>query len=247
VGSLECILRGLEVKRQESFLVQDRVAMERQLGEYCKELSGHAKVLAFLGSLGGGRAPFVTYAARLEQPLAERFVALRNRMAAQARDAQRQWLKAREAEKLELLEMGRKWVQAGDAPRARAYLNRLAGQFPDEPEALMAAGRILVEAQLPLDAAAFFDLVRAQHPAMGEAYSLAAQIYVEAMEYAKAEAVYLAALKQFGLHPRTLLNTSKLYLAWNKREKAYQYARRALDADPSLREAKEIADMTFRL
>ena len=61
-------------------------------------------------------------------------------------------------------------------------------------------------------------------------------------EMDKAETVYLKAIQRFGKHPRTLLNLAKLYMEWNKKDKAFEAANDAWKKDPSLSEAKEIVD-----
>ncbi|MDL2279968.1 hypothetical protein LJC15_04845, partial [Desulfovibrio sp. OttesenSCG-928-G11] len=75
-----------------------------------------------------------------------------------------------------------------------------------------------------------------------KAYPLATRCYLEMREFQKAEAVYLQVIKQFGKHPRTMLNLAKLYLEWNKKEQAFQAAMEAWNKDNSLTEAKEIVD-----
>lgn len=51
---------------------------------------------------------------------------------------------------------------------------------------------------------------------------------------------YTRALKQFGTHPRTLVNMARMYLAWRKRDEAWTHIQRALQLAPGDAEAKAL-------
>jgi pentatricopeptide repeat protein len=93
-----------------------------------------------------------------------------------------------------------------------------------------------------MDGAEFLEMAIEAFPREGQLYGTLVDCYMGAREYEKAEAVYLKVLKQFGSHPRTLVNLAKLYKLLNKRQKAADMAQRALAQDPTNAEAKEIAD-----
>ncbi|MDR2161545.1 MAG: tetratricopeptide repeat protein, partial [Desulfovibrio sp.] len=139
-----------------------------------------------------------------------------------------------------LQEKGLAYLKAGDAPRGKSALRVLADEFGHEPGVLASIGGWLQEAGLFLDAVEFLEQAIRDFPKDSSAYGHAAAVYSSLSEFEKAEAVYLKALKEFGKHPRTMLNLAKLYLNWNKKDKAYDAAREACRGDPSLDEARAI-------
>lgn len=127
---------------------------------------------------------------------------------------------------------------AGEAPKARALLRRLGEEFGKEKGVLASLGYMLIDAGFPLDAVPYLEQAIADFPRESEPYSRLASTYFEMREYEKAENTYRAAVKNIGMHPRTLTNLGKVYIAWNKREKAFEVLQQAVRLDP---EDKEIA------
>ncbi len=146
------------------------------------------------------------------------------------------------ARKSALLEKGVTCLKTGDAPKGKAALRVLADEFGEEEGVYTQVGMLLLEADHPLDAVDFLEAAIENFPKDSKAYAGASQAYAQMGEWAKAEAVYLKAIKQFGSHPRTLLNLAKIYIQWNKRDKAFDFAAQAYKIDPSLEEAKAIID-----
>ena len=142
--------------------------------------------------------------------------------------------------KAELLANGQSLLAGGEGVKARCELRKLATEFGQEPGILAQIGSMFVDANLPADAAEFLELAVEAFPKDGKSYGTLVDCYMGMREYEKAEAVYLKALKQFGQHPRTLINLAKVYKLLNKRQKAAEAAQRALTLDPGNAEAKDI-------
>lgn len=120
----------------------------------------------------------------------------------------------------------------------------MVDEFGHEPGVLADIAARLLDKDLLPEAADILAQARAADPRDPAIYTMAIQAYQGLGEMAKAEAVYLAAIRQFGGHPQTYLNLARHYMTWRKRDKAYEFARKALDADPALAEAREIMRRT---
>ena len=144
--------------------------------------------------------------------------------------------------KAALLEKGQGLLAAGEGVKAKAELRKLAEEFGKEPGILSCIGNMFAAVQLCAEAAEFLELAVEAFPKDGQNYGALVDCYMGMREYEKAEAVYQKALKQFGPHPRTLVNLAKVCKLLNKRQKAAEMAQRALSLEPGNAEAKEIAD-----
>jgi pentatricopeptide repeat protein len=149
---------------------------------------------------------------------------------------------ARKQRKAELLEAGQRLLAEGEGVKAKVELRRLADEFGKEPGILAQVGTLLAQAKMPADATEFLELAIEAFPKDGATYGTLVDCYMGVKEYEKAEVVYVKALRQFGSHPRTLVNLAKVYKLMNKRQKAAEAAQKALSLDPGNAEAKAIAD-----
>ena len=162
-----------------------------------------------------------------------------NESTEQREEAARQEKRRRKAE---LEQKGLGYLRAGDAPRGKAAMRVLAEEFGQEPGVYAQVGEWLLEFDLHFEAAEVLEQAMEAFPKESKAYGLAAQCYRTMREFAKAETVYLHAIKQFGKHPRTVLNLAKLYMEWNRKEDAFRMAQDALNKDQSLDEARAIVE-----
>ncbi|SBV95597.1 putative Tetratricopeptide repeat family protein [uncultured delta proteobacterium] len=131
-------------------------------------------------------------------------------------------------------------IRNGETPKGRALLRRLGEEYGSEPGALAAIGSILVEANFPHDAVPYLEQAIAAFPRESRAYAMLASCYLDLRELEKAEKLYLAAIKEFGAHPKTLTNLGKLYIQWNKKDKAFDVLRQAVRLDPDNAEIAEL-------
>ena len=134
----------------------------------------------------------------------------------------------------------------GEPARGKAVLRRLAEEFGDEPGVKAKIGEALIKAKLAPEAVEFLEEAIAQYPNDHKSYGYIVRAYTDLRDFEKAEKIYIAALKRFGQHHKTLLNFANLYKMWNKRDKAYDIAKMALREAPGNKEAQAIMDWADR-
>ena len=99
-----------------------------------------------------------------------------------------------------------------------------------------------MDADYKFEALEFFESAIEAFPKDHKAYKGATTCAMELREADKAVELYTLALRQFGKHPTTLLNLAKAYEMAHNREKAFEYASAAVQADPGNKEAKAMAE-----
>lgn len=238
--SFDAALVALLNKAVNPSLGRERVEVELLFVEYCDELSNHPRIREFLSAIGVRADPFMSYRAGEEKKLAARLNGLKAKMLERQAESERKRSLAREEEKRSWLASGKECLASGQFPKGKVYLKRLVDKYGREPDIIPEVCELLLGAGLPIDASEMLEVGIQAFPADSRFYKLLVQAYADQGEFAKAEKIYLDGLKQFGAHPLTLLNISRFYLTWRKRDDAYDFARRALDLDPGLEEAREI-------
>ncbi|MPN39803.1 hypothetical protein SDC9_187335 [bioreactor metagenome] len=131
-------------------------------------------------------------------------------------------------------------LKAGEGARGKAMLRSLGEDFGHESGVLTTIGSLLMECGFAFDAIVFFEEAIEAFPRDPASYGPLAACYTEFQEFEKGERLYLNAIREFGTHPRTMINLAKLYIAWNKRYKAFVLLSQVLQKDPDNEEAKEI-------
>jgi pentatricopeptide repeat protein len=240
--ALDCLITALENFTPGNLIGKARYEVEVNLRQCVAEINLNPKVHAFLTALTHSPAPSIPYAPGGEAALLSVLGVLRNALNKMEQAEQQGAQNAHAQRKAELLANGQRLLAEGEGVKGKVELRKLAEEFGKEPGILAQAGSILAEAKMPADAAEFLELALEAFPKEGHVYGALVDCYMSIREYEKAEAVYLKALKNFGMHPRTLVNLAKVYKLSNKRQKAAEAAQRALVLDPGNAEAKEIAD-----
>lgn len=240
--ALETMINGLEQFQRSNLPGKSRFEVEVAIMECVQELNRQPVVRELFETLAHSKKASIPYKAGEERKLAGVIglvdKALREKIELAANDEKQRRLER----KAGLEQKGLEYLRNGEAPRGKAALRLLAEEFGDEQGVLAQVGEWLLDAKLYFEAAEILERAMAEHPKDVKAYPLATRCYLEMREFQKAEAVYLQVIKQFGKHPRTMLNLAKLYLEWNKKEQAFQAAMEAWNKDNSLTEAKEIVD-----
>jgi tetratricopeptide (TPR) repeat protein len=240
--ALESMLAGLDMYEPKKLPGKARFEIEVLLQECVAELNRQPAVRSFFEKVARSPRASVPYTPKQEEKLKALltllFKALQASVAAKASSAAEVKAKRRAL----LQEKGLEYLKAGDSPRGKAALKVLADEFGEEPGLIAQVSAWFLEYKLFLDAAEMLERAIEAFPKDSKAYALATQCYRGMRDYEKLESVYLRAIRQFGKHPRTLLNLAKLYVEWNKKDKAFEAARDAYGKDNSLTEAKEIMD-----
>ena len=242
VRALECLLAALDNFDPRSLIGKARFEVEVNIRQCIAALNLNPKLCDLLSELTHGSKSSIPYTPGEEAALRTVLSVLRKALENKA-NAEKQGAKdALKQRKAELLANAQGLLAVGEGVKAKVELRKLATEFGKEPGILAQIGTMLAQADMPADAAEFLELALEAFPKDGPVYATLVDCYTGMREYEKIEAVYLKALKQFGAHPRTLVNLAKIYKLLNKRQKAAETAQRALTMEPGNAEAKAIVD-----
>lgn len=242
VRALESLLAGLDEFDPQHTPAKARYEVEALLTECVADLNRQPLIRALFESLAKSKQAFIPYVPGQEGKLRGVLGILYKALNESAAKTQRDEAEGQAQRKAALEQKGLEALKTGDMPRGKSALRILAEEFGEEPGMLVKIAEWLLEYKAYFEAAELLEQAMEAFPKDVKAYGLAAQCYRTIRELEKAEAVYLKAIQRFGKHPRTLLNLAKLYVEWNKKDKAFEAAYDAWKKDNSLTEAKEIAD-----
>ena len=242
IRALEAMIAGLDLYEPKKLMGKARFEIEVTVQECVQELNRQPAVRKLFETLTNSQRATVPYTPGQEAKLKGLLAIIRKALAESIAAKERSTADVK-AKRRELLQQkGLEYLRAGELPRGKAALRVLADEYGNEPGLITQIGGWFLEYKLYLDAAEMLERSIEQFPKDSKAYGLATQCYKIMRDYDKLEAVYLRAIKQFGKHPRTMLNLAKMYVEWNKREQAFVAAQEAYSKDKSLTEAKDIID-----
>ncbi|MBU1002856.1 MAG: hypothetical protein KKE73_10070 [Proteobacteria bacterium] len=219
---------------------QPRVEIDFMLEEFCTTFSANPGILELLNRFRIGHKPFIAYTKGNVEEIITKLDIFATRLTDHLQERENLQKVQHERDKKYWLTKGRHCLQRGELPLGRSHLRRAAEQFGHEDGVLVEIAEMLLEKNLLGDAAELLAQARELFPSDQRPYTLGVRAHMEQAEWDKAEEIYLTALKVFGNHAITLLNLARLYMTWNKRDKAWEYARMALDKNPNLEEAQAI-------
>jgi len=240
--ALDCLISALEHFAPGSLVGKARFEVEVHIRQCVADINLNPKVRKLLTELTRSPNTSIPYAPGAEAKLLMLLNVLRKALHNMEEEEKNGAQRDLEQRKAKLFENSQKLLDEGEGIRAKVELRRLATEFGKEPGILAQIGSMLIQAKMPLDGAEFLELAIENFSRDAQLYGTLVDCYMGEREYEKAEAVYLKVIKQFGSHPRTLVNLAKLYKLLNKRQKAAEMARRALAQEPDNAEAKEIAN-----
>ncbi len=240
VRSLESACSAFVEILDSRLIGQARYEVEVLIQEYITELNKHPEIKNFFFKKNIHATPYIRFIKGRERDCLERLESILHGIKEESENAREKREERHFSKKQELLERGRKLMEAKDYARGKGVLRRVAEGWGQEEGLITEIAMLFLEHHLCMEAADLFEQAIELNPADSKAYGGAVRCYKELHEFEKCEKLYLRALKQFGSHPRTLLNMAELYKRWRKPDEAYDFARRALSADPTLEEAKAI-------
>lgn len=244
VKSIEFLIEAVKVVMGGKIYGREKFEVEILIQEYLVEFNRHPQVREFFSARNIHKTPYIKYARNKERRLLEFMTAAKKLMASDSVKAVSDKETAREEKKEALIQEGQRLLDAGDHPKGKATLHKVAELFRNDEGLQTDLGLRFLKAGLYFEAAEMLEEAIAQNPKDSKAVTYAVQAYRSAREFPKMEKLYKTALKVFGIHPVTLLNMAKMYVEWRKYDKAYDYAKQAYDADSSMAEAKQIMDET---
>ncbi len=242
IRALEAMIAGLELYEPKKLMGKARFEIEVMLQECVADLNRQPAVRKLFETLANSQRATVPYTPKQEAKLKAVLTIIHKALNESIVAKERSVADVKAKRRALLQEKGLEYLRAGDSPRGKAALKVLADEFGDEPGLIAQVAAWLIEFKLYLDAPDMLERAMERFPKDSKAYALATQCYKTMRDYDKLESVYLRAIKQFGKHPRTLLNLAKLYVEWNKKDKAFTAAQEAYNKDNSLTEAKEIME-----
>lgn len=237
LDAMSCAVRGFA---SSNLFKQARFELTVQFNEFLLELNKHPHMQILLDPERSGKPRKITFQPGKEIILATVLEGLAKLLVNAAESVRLEVQNFEQQRKNELIETGIHHIQTGDIARGRAFLKRAAAEFGQELKILLEVGRAFYALEQFQDAAEIFESSMASFPKEAEAYAEAIESYVQALDFEKAEKVYLTIFRQFGGHPNTYGRLAKLYIAWNKPIKADEFAHRALQLDAGQAEALEV-------
>lgn len=222
---------------------QARTELTVQFEEFLHELNLHPQMQLLLDPERTGTPRKLSFQSGKEKILAVVLEGLNKILINSAEEAKCDAQNTLQQRKNELIETGKSRFLTGDIASGRSFLRRAAAEFGTETGLLLKIGRILFELEQFKDAAEIFENATEYFPKEAEAYAEAVDAYTNALEFEKAENMYLKIFRQFGGHPKTYGRLAKLYLSWGKNSKAADFAHQALQADPEQADAAEVISM----
>ncbi|MFV0420668.1 tetratricopeptide repeat protein [Oleidesulfovibrio sp.] len=243
-GSIEkailCTISAIKSYHPETLLGPARFETEVVLEELIAEFNRSPRIISFFHSQKIHSLVYVRYLRGEEHELVDRLETILHGL--EQENIHNEELKRCESEeqKQELLKKGLACMERGQLPRGKSYLRRVVDDWGREEGVMTFVGLTMLEYELFFEAAEVLHDALKRFPTESKAWAGAIKAYKQLKEYEVAERLYIQAMKQFGRHPITLLNLAKLYVEWGEKDKAYDYAKLALEKDPSLREAEEL-------
>lgn len=242
VRGLEELLAGISLYDPRNSMGKVRFEVEVLLQECVMEVNRQPVVRKFFATLGQKENAYVPYVPGQEYKL-KNTLQLVVKALNKDTEGKKAAVEEEHRQRRNILEQkGLEYMRTGDTPRGKAALRVLVDEYGADPAVLTQVGEWFLEYSLFFEAVEILEQAIENFPKQSKAYILAAQAYKQLHELDKMASVYLRAIKEFGRHPRTLLNLAKVYADMNKKEEAFYLAQEAWKKDDSLSEAKEIVD-----
>lgn len=240
VRALEALISAINTFEAAQILGRARAGVEFSIQECVDGCNNHKEIRGLIRKLANSDTAAIAYAPGEEAKLVTVLGLIRKALTEAENAGQQAAEEEARIRKDAQFAAARQAIQDGETPKGRALLRRLGEEYGAEPGALVAIGSILVEANFPHDAVPYLEQAVADFPRESQAYAMLAACYLDLRELEKAEKLYLAAVKEFGAHPKTLTNLGKLYIQWNKKDKAFEVLRQAVRLDPDNAEIAEL-------
>ncbi|CAK7011355.1 MAG: hypothetical protein DELT_02097 [Desulfovibrio sp.] len=240
VRAIDALSTALEGFIHAKIIGKARFVVEVNILECVTELNAHHVVRTFLETVAKSSSASISYTPGEEEKLLTILGIIGKALVTEEAAKEAASADAVQGRKDALFAKAAELLAAGEGPRAKAVLRNLGEEFGSEPGVLAAIGTMLLEAEFDYDAIDFFVQAIETFPRDPTPYAPLSACYLKFREFAKGEALYLSALREFGAHPRTLLHLGKLYIAWNKRDKAFDVLRQVVQKCPDDEEAKEL-------
>ena len=239
VRALEALLRALSLFEPRNIVGRARSAAEISIYECLADFNAYPAIHNLIREIAHSDSAFIPYKPGEEAKLVAVLQLLRKAIA----EAAAQKAAAVESSRVQLKEerfaKAEAAVKAKELPRARSIFHRITEEYGSEQGVLHRIAKILITSGLQPDAVEYLEAAQEAFPRDASIYADLVGCHLTLREYDKAEKIYLMVIKEFGRHPKTLVNLGKLYISWNKHAEAFEVindARRLAPNDPDVKE-----------
>ncbi len=244
--ALEDFSTLLNLYKPAQFANKPRFEIEDSIKNSLIELQKHAPVKDFLKEITNSDKTVLSYRIGSEITLSKQLNIIYRGLLAKQEAAEKEAEQQLIDRYNKLWARGRELINNGELVKGKAMLRKLADEFPDDLDLAVEVADYFKEHRLYVEAGELYKRTIEQSPKNSKAYAGLVVCFIELNEYEQAEGLYNQHLRQFGRHPRTIVNLAWLYLRWGKRSKALDTAYQALAIDPENVEAKAIIDENER-
>lgn len=238
IRSIEAGCAALDEFYSATIIGQGRYEVEVLIHEYINDLNRHPEITDFFTKRKIFTNPFFTFARGMERDLANRLETVLHSLKTLEQQEKQEQAERKVMKKEDLIKRGTALLQQGEAPQGKGLLRRVVEGWGNEEGIICAIAQLFLQHELWVESADLFLQALEKFPNDPKAYKGAIQAYRHLREFEKVEKLYLLALRQFGVHPRTMLNIAQFYTEWRKYDDAYDFVKRALEGDPTLEEAR---------
>lgn len=242
VKSVEHFVSAVKEYKTGKIFGREKFEAEVHIQEYLKEFNRHPDIKEYYSARNVHVTPYIAFSRGEEAELLAKAEDILGHMVGASKEAEQEKQAKQEHRKEELIAKGQSYLDAGEFPRGKSILRRVAEEYGKEEGIKTDIGQRLLKAELYFEAGEILESALADAPRDSHALVAAIKAYKSAREFPKMEMLYKHAIRTFGAHPKTLLHMAEMYLEWNKYDEAYDFSKQAYDGDNSLERAKEIMD-----
>lgn len=248
IKSLEAACEGVQLTMDKRVFGQDKITVQTLVSQYLLELSRKDEIKEFYYARRVFSAEHLTkYRPGKEKKCLENLLEIRDGMGLDQEVKAEQEEMAREESIKDTLAEGMSLLKEGNAPKGKVILRKLAESQAAEPKVTNMIAKAFYRHGLLVECVDICELAIKANPGNPKSYSIAINALLKARDFTRAEKMFLAAAKRFGVHPKTQLRMAGMYMEWRKWSEAYDKAKDAVTGDPSLKEeAREILDVCGR-
>ena len=240
IRALEAFTSGLNTFEAAHVLGRARAGVEFTIQECVAVCNNHKDIRNLLQRLSKSDKAAIAYKPGEEAQLVSVLGIIRKALVEAEGAEQRAVEEEVRQYKVSQLAAAHQALQSGEAAKGRALLRRLGEDHSNDQSVLFRIADMLIQAGFMPDAVPYLEQSVADFPRESNAYGVLATCYMTLQEYEKAETLYKAAIKDFGAHPKTMANLGKLYIQWNKKEKAFEVLQQVVRREPDNAEVAEL-------
>lgn len=158
------------------------------------------------------------------------------------RDAAQEALRQLEERRKSTLIQAEALLEENNLPKATALLTALGNDFKDDSALFGQIGELFLKYGAYDEAIIYLETALTMNPDLAHLYNKIGMALRKIKNFATAERYYLKASKYLGKDPNLFFNLGRLYLDWEKWDKAILATAGALKLQPDFMEAKKLQD-----